>query len=217
MRLDKDLQADVMRELEWEPSVESAGIGVAAKEGAIILSGHVGSYAEKVAADKAARRVYGVRAVADELVVELPRHNLHDDTDIAETIARLLEWSVTVPKGAVTAKVSKGIVTLEGKVDWEYQLEAASKLVRGLAGVKAVINLVAVRPKAHDKEIKSKITEALHRQAQLDARRIWLETSDGKIILHGQVSSWSEAETARKAAAAAPGVTKVESRLAIVP
>jgi osmotically-inducible protein OsmY len=217
MRLDKDLQADVMRELEWEPSVESAGIGVAAKEGAIILSGHVGSYAEKVAADKAARRVYGVRAVADELVVELERHNLHDDTDIAETIARLLEWSVTVPKGAVTAKVSKGIVTLEGKVDWEYQLEAASKLVRGLAGVKAVINLVAVRPKAHDKEIKSKITEALHRQAQLDARRIWLETSDGKIILHGQVSSWSEAETARKAAAAAPGVTKVESRLAIVP
>jgi osmotically-inducible protein OsmY len=217
MRTDKELQADVMHELQWEPSVGSAGIGVAAKDGAVTLSGHVNSYAEKVAADKAARRVYGVRAVADELAVELPSQNLHDDTDIAEAIARLLEWSVTVPRGAVTAKVSRGMVTLEGKVDWAFQLEAASKLVRDLTGVRAVVNLVKVKPKLQGKEIKAKITEALHRQAQLDARRIWLETSNGNVIVHGQVSSWNEAETARKAVAAAPGVTRVDSRLVIVP
>lgn len=133
------------------------------------------------------------------------------------TFARLLEWNVTIPRGAVTAKVSQGMVTLEGKVDWAYQSEAAVKLVRGLSGVRGVINVVTVKPRLHDKDIMSKITEALHRQAQLDARRIRLETSDGKVILHGQVSSWNEAETARRAAAAAPGVTKVESRLSIVP
>lgn len=217
MRQDKDLQADVMRELEWEPSVESAGIGVAAHKGSVTLAGHVGSYAEKVAAIKAARRVYGVRAVADELTVEFPSHHLYDDIDIAERIAHLLEWSATVPRGSVYAKVSKGLVTLEGKVDWQFQAEAADKIVRGLVGIRGVTNLVIVRPRRHNKEVMAKITEALHRQAQVDARRIWLESSDGTVILHGQVSSWNEAETARKAAAAAPGVTKVESDLAIVP
>ncbi|HUZ88572.1 MAG TPA: BON domain-containing protein [Candidatus Acidoferrales bacterium] len=216
MRQDKDIQTEVMRELEWEPSVDAAAIGVAASDGAITLTGHVGSYAEKIAATKAARRVYGVRAVADELAVELPTENLHDDTDIAETISRLLEWNVTIPKRAVTAKVSNGFVTLDGKVDWEYQSIAATKLVRNLTGVRGVTNLVTVRPKVHDKEVKSGIAAALHRQAQLDARRIWLETSDGTVTLQGQVSSWSESETARKAAAAAPGVRKVENHLQIV-
>jgi osmotically-inducible protein OsmY len=217
MRQDKDLQADVMRELKWEPSVDSASIGVAAKEGAITLTGHVKSYAEKVAADKAAKRVYGVRAVADDLVIELPHHHLHDDTDIAETIARLLDRSVKVPKGAVTAKVRKGWVTLEGKVDWNYQSEAVSKLVTGLTGVTGVSNLVVVKGPVRNKEVKDRITEALHRQAQIDARRIWLTVQGGTVVLYGQVSSWSEAESARKAATAAPGVTRVESRLVIAP
>ena len=217
MRLDKDLQADVMQELKWEPSVDAASIGVAANEGAITLTGHVKSYAEKVAADKAAKRVYGVRAVADELVIELPHHHLHDDTDIAETVTRMLDWSVKVPKGAVTAKVTKGWVTLEGKVDWDYQSEAASKLVRGLTGVMGVSNFVVVKGRVRNKEVKDRITEALHRQAQIDARRIWLTAQGGTVVLHGQVSSWSEAESARKAATGAPGVSKVESRLVIVP
>ena len=217
MRDDKDLQTDVMRELKWEPSVDSAGIGVAAHQGSVTLAGHVGSYAEKVAAVKATRRVYGVRAVADELSVEFPSQHLYDDIDIAERIAHLLEWSATVPTGSVTAEVTKGFVTLEGKVDWQFQAEAAEKLVRGLMGVLSVRNLVVVKPRPHNKEVMAKITEALHRQAQVDARRIWLESTDGTVILHGQVASWNEAETARKAAAAAPGVTKVESHLAIVP
>jgi osmotically-inducible protein OsmY len=217
MQRDKNLQADVMRELQWEPSVDSAGIGVAAHDGAITLTGHVGTYAEKIAAQKAAQRVYGVRAMADELVVEIPSQYRHDDTDIAEILARALEWSVTIPKGAVRTRVSQGMVTLEGKVDWEYQSDAAARLARGLAGVRGIINLIAVKPRLHDKDVKAKITEALHRQAQLDARRIWLETLDSKVIIHGQVSSWNEAETARKAAGSAPGVTAVESRLTIVP
>ena len=217
MRTDKELQADVMRELEWEPSLGAAGIGVAARQGAVTLTGHVGSYAEKVAAVKAARRVYGVRAVADELAVELAADHLQDDTGLAERIAHLLEWSSTVPRGTVSAQVRKGFVTLEGKVDWMFQSEAALKLVRDLAGVKGVTNLVVVKPRPHSRAVMAKITEALHRQAQVDARRIWLETNDGKVILHGQVSSWSEAETATRAAAAAPGVTAVDSRLAVVP
>ena len=213
----KDLQADVMKELQWEPSIDSASIGVAANEGAVTLTGHVGSYAEKLAADKAAKRVYGVRAVADELVVELPQHPLHDDTDLAENIARMLDWSVNVPRGAVQAKVSKGWVTLDGKVDWGYQSDAASKLVRDLTGVMGVSNLVSIKAPVHSHEVKASITAALHRQAQIDARRIWLAVDGGHVVLYGQVSSWSEAEAARKAAAAAPGVTKVESRLVIVP
>lgn len=217
MRQDRDLQQDVMRELRWEPSVDSAGIGVAAHQGSVTLSGHVESYAEKVAAVKAARRVYGVRAVADELSVEFPSQHLHDDTDIAERIAHLLEWSVTVPRGRVTARVSKGLVTLEGTVDWQFQAEAADRLVRELVGVRGVTNLVTVKPRPHTKAVMAKITEALHRQAQVDARRIWLESTDGTVVLHGQVASWSEAETARRAAAAAPGVSKVESHLEIVP
>jgi len=217
MRQDKELQTQVMEELSWEPSVDSADVGVAASDGAITLTGHVDSYAAKITAVKAARRIYGVRAVADELAVEVPSQHLHDDTDIAETVSRLLEWSATIPQGAVTAKVSEGWITLDGKVDWQYQSDAATRLVRDLSGVRGVVNLITVKPRPHEKEVKSKIAEALRRQAQLDARRIWLETSDGTVILHGQVSSWNEAETARKAASAAPGVTKVESRMAIVP
>jgi osmotically-inducible protein OsmY len=145
MRKDKDLQADVMQQLTWEPGVDSASIGVGAAGGAITLFGHVKSYAEKVAANRAAKRVYGVRAVADELLIEPPHHHLHDDTDIAETVARVLDSSAKVPKGAVRAKVSNGWVTLEGRVDWDYQAKAASDQVRGLTGVLGVSNFVVVK------------------------------------------------------------------------
>ena len=217
MRLDRELQADVIRELDWEPRVESANIGIAVDKGAVTLTGHVSTYSELIAAERAALRVYGVLAVANELVVKLPSERTRDDSDIALAIANQMKWSAAIPHEAIKATVTHGWVTLEGKVDWAYQSEAADKLVRGLIGVKGVTNRVIVKPTVHYKDVKAKITEALHRQAQIDARRIWLTTDDGHITLHGQVSSWSEAAAARKAAESAPGVTRVESKLTITP
>jgi osmotically-inducible protein OsmY len=217
MQLDKELQADVIRELAWEPKVDAANVGVSVDKGALTLTGHVKTYAELIAAERAALRVYGVLAVANELVVKLPGDRTRDDSDIALAISDQMKWSAAIPKEAIKATVTHGWVTLEGRVDWTYQSEAADKLVRGLIGVKGVTNRVIVKPAVHYKDVKSKITEALHRQAQIDARRIWLTTDDGHVTMHGQVSSWSEAAAARKAAESAPGVTKVDSQLTITP
>jgi osmotically-inducible protein OsmY len=217
MQLDKELQADVIRELEWEPKVDSANIGVAVDRGAVTLTGHVNTYTELIAAERASLRVYGVLAVANELVVKLAGDRTRDDSDIALAISNQMTWTAAIPHEAVKAKVMHGWVTLEGQVDWTYQSEAANKLVRGLIGVKGVTNHVIVKPTPHYKDVKSKISEALHRQAQIDARRIWLTTDDGHVTLHGQVSSWSEASAARQAAESAPGVTKVDSQLTITP
>jgi osmotically-inducible protein OsmY len=217
MQLDKELQADVIGELRWEPKVDSANIGVAVDKGAVTLTGHVNTYAELVAAERASLRVYGVLAVANELMVKLPTDRARDDSDIALAISSQMAWNAAIPREAIKATVTHGWVTLEGRVDWAYQSEAAYKLVRGLIGVKGVTNRVIVKPAVHDKDVKAKITEALHRQAQIDARRIWLTTDDGHVTLHGQVSSWNEAAAARKAAESAPGVTNVESQLTITP
>lgn len=217
MRHDKELQADVIRELDWEPKVESANIGVAVDKAAVTLTGHVNTYAELIAAERAALRLYGVLAVANELVVKLPSDRTRDDSDIALAIANQMAWNAAIPREAIKATVVHGWVTLDGHVDWAYQSEAADRLVRGLIGVIGVTNRVTVKPTVHYKDVKAKITEALHRQAQVDARRIWLTTDDGHVTLHGQVSSWSEAAAARKAAESAPGVTRVESKLIITP
>jgi osmotically-inducible protein OsmY len=217
MRPDRELQADIIRELEWEPRVDSANIGVTVDQGAVTLTGHVRTYAEQVAAERAVTRIYGVRAVANELVVKLPNDWRRDDSDIALATSNQLAWNVSIPKDAIRASVRQGWVTLDGQVDWAYQSVVAEKIVRGLIGVKGVTNRVVVRPRVQTKDVQAKITEALHRQAQIDARRIWLTTEDGHVTLHGQVSSWSEAEAAKKASASAPGVTRVESALTITP
>jgi osmotically-inducible protein OsmY len=217
MRPDKELQADIIRELEWEPRIDSANIGVAVDKGAVTLTGHVRTYSELITTERASLRVYGVLAVANELVVKLPSDRARDDSDVALAISNQMAWNAAIPHEAIKASVTHGWVTLEGRVDWAYQSEAAEKLVRGLIGVKGVTNRVVVKPAPHYKDVKAKITEALHRQAQIDARRIWLTTDDGHVTLHGHVSSWSEAAAARKAAESAPGVTKVESQLTITP
>lgn len=217
MRTDKELQENVIHELDWDPRIDSSSIQVAAHAGAVTLKGHVQTYAELIAAQRAAMRIYGVRALANELVVRLPSDRTRQDSDIARAIANQMAWNVNIPEGAIKAVVSDGWVTFEGEVQRIYQSEAAERIVRGLIGVKGVTNRVIVQPTLREKDVKAKITEALHRQAQIDARRIWLTTEDGHVTLHGQVSSWSEAEAARKAAASAPGVTKVESKLTVTP
>jgi osmotically-inducible protein OsmY len=216
MKTDEELKRDVERELKWEPSVDASAIGVAVKDGAVTLTGEVSSYMEKWRAVKAAERVYGVRAVADEIVVKLPGDSHRTDTDIARAAANALEWNTGVPK-TVTATVKDGHITLHGEVEWAYQHDAAERAVRYLTGVRGVTNLITVKPRVSPSEVKAKIEAALARQAAVDARSIEVESLNGTVVLKGHVHSRLEAEAAEKAAWSTPGVAKVENRLAVTP
>jgi osmotically-inducible protein OsmY len=173
--------------------------------------------AERATAVKAAWRVYGVTAVADELEVRLGPSEVRDDTDVARALATALDWSAMIAPGAVRATVRGGLVTLEGVVDWHYRREEAERIARNLRGVRGVVNCISVRPSRTSREVYRRISEALHRQAQFDARRVWVESRDGTVVLHGSVRSWQEAVAARNAAESAPGITRVESELTVTP
>lgn len=216
MKTDQELKRDVERELEWDPGIDASAIGVAVRDGAVILTGEVSTYLEKWRAVRAAERVHGVRAVADEIVVRLPGEYERTDADIARAVANALEWDPAVPT-TVKATVKDGHVTLRGEVEWEYQREAAQRAVRHLMGVRGVTDLVVVRPKVTPIDVKQKIREALERQALLDAKSIDVESLNGTVVLKGHVHSRIEAEAAEKAAWSTPGVTKVENKLAVVP
>jgi osmotically-inducible protein OsmY len=213
---DKTLQAAVLEELKWDPEVDEAHVGVSVKNGAVTLTGHVWSYAEKYAAVRAAERVYGVRAVADEIEVKLPESSLRDDTDIAEAIATTMRWSTVVPE-TVDVEVRNGYVTLRGDVEWSFQREAAERAVRDVVGVKGVVNLISVKPKVKASEIKERIKEAIERAASFDARGIDVTTSNGTVHLHGTVHSLFEKRVAENAAKSAPGVKEVVDEIVVVP
>lgn len=216
MDSDKELQAAVMRELEWDPAVDAAHIGVIAKDGAVTLTGYVSSYSEKIAAVRAAERVYGVKAVADEIEVRLPGSDVRDDSAIAEAVAHNLRWNNLIPD-TVEAEVRNGIVTLRGEVEWSYQRAAAERAVRDVKGVVGVSNLITVKRAVKASDIEQRITDALRRSATLDARQIWVTTSNGTVHLHGHVHSLHEKRVAENAAASAPGVTNVDNQLVVVP
>ena len=213
---DKALQDAVIEELEWDPELDSAHIGVAAKDGAVTLSGHVSNYAEKWAAVKAAERVAGVVAVADELEVRLPSSSMRDDTDIAESIARALRSHVSVPD-TVDAEVRNGFVTLRGEVDWSYQRDAAERVARTTMGVKGVSNLITLKAKVKPAQIEQRIADAIKRMANLDASQITVTATDGTVHLHGRVHSWYEKRLAEQEAKSAPGVSKVDNQITVVP
>ncbi len=212
---DLELKKAVESELNFEPSINAAEIGVAAKDGIITLSGNVPSYWEKMAAERAAARVSGVKAVVNEVEVHLPGSSERTDEDIARAAVNALQWNVLIPIDRIKVKVSKGWVTLEGMVDWQFQKTAAEKAVRKLIGVKGVIDLIELKPSISKGEVKAAIEGALKRLAEIDANKIKVETEDGKVVLSGTVRSWFEREEAERAAWAAPGVRTVEDRIAV--
>jgi osmotically-inducible protein OsmY len=219
MIADKELQQSVMDELRDEPSLEAARIGVAADKGVVTLTGSVASYAEKLIAEDAAKRIFGVRAVANDVQVELRDGHKRTDTEVAKAAVEALRWHSMVPDEWVKVTVDKGWLTLEGTVDWKYQKDAAEHAVKHLVGVRAVTNAITVKPTAPLKigEVKHHIFEAFRRSAELEARRIGIDAHDGKVVLHGNVHDWSEVREAQRAAWSTPGVADVENRLLVVP
>jgi osmotically-inducible protein OsmY len=217
MKTDAELQQDVMNELKWEPTLKAAEIGVAVKDGIVTLSGYVDSYVKKLVAERAAARVFGVRAVAEEIQVRLPGSLKRSDEDIAGMVANVLEWNVLVPHDRVKVQVQDGLVTLSGEVDWGYQKFAAEEAVRNLMGIVWFNNQITVKPTVKPQDIKDKILSAFQRNALLDSRRIKIETRGGKVILSGSVRSWGERAEAQWVAWAAPGVFEVENDILISP
>jgi osmotically-inducible protein OsmY len=208
-KTDVQLKRDVDQELAWDPKVNAAQIGVSVDEGAVSLLGAVDTYAQKWAAEDAAKRVSGVRAVAQDLTVKLLSDHVRGDLEIAAAIENALKWDVMVPK-AVTAVVRGGSVTLEGQVTWNFQREAADRAIRYLTGVVSVRNLVTLKTtEASAAQVKQKVEAALQRQAATDAKSIHVDTVGGKVTLTGHASSWQSIEDAANAAWAANGVTQV--------
>ena len=217
MKTDSKLQSDIQAELRADPRVADAGIGVAVKDGVVTLTGNVPTYAQKYAAERAAERVSGVRAIAEELEIKLPTALERTDTDIAHAAANMLTWDIEVPDDKVKVKVENGWVTLDGEADWQYQKSAAERAVRYLTGVRGVSNLIRIKPRVSTYDVSQHIKDALRRTAETDANRIQVEAQSGKVTLRGSVRSWAERQDAERAAWTASGVTAVDDKLMISP
>ena len=199
----------------WDPAFDATHIGVAVDNSVVTLTGHVETYAEKLAAERAAKRVVGVQGIAEEIEVRPPHARKAKDDEIADRAVRLLQWDMSVPAEHVMIKVEKGWVTLSGTVDWDYQRGAAAADIQKLGGVVGVTNLIAIKPPVHAADVKQKIEDAFRRNAALDASEIWVAAADGTVTLNGRVRNWSERNAAERAAWSAPGVTAVEDHLRI--
>jgi len=216
MSTDIQLKQAVLAELTWEPRVNAAHIGVMAKAGVITLSGHVENFEEKYAAEKAVRRVRGVKAIAEEIDVQLPFERQRGDDAIAEAAIDRLAWDISIPRDAIMGKVEKGWITLTGEVDWHYQKEAAEQDIRRLSGVIGVSNQTTIKPRVNTKNISDDIVHALHRSWFFDPQTIKVTADGGKVRLSGTANSWHERQVAASTAWAAPGTIAVENNITVM-
>jgi osmotically-inducible protein OsmY len=210
------LRQDVLAELEFEPSVDAAHIGVAVEKGVVTLTGHVRSYTEKQSALAATRRVRGVRAIADEIALRYPAEKKFSDDEIAKRVSNILDWDTLVPKGGAQVTVRNGWVTLTGSVDWQYQRMAAEHDVRKLNGVLGVLNSIEIKPRLQANDVKEKIEQALKRHAEVESKAIRVTVLDSdRVVLEGTVGNWEERFAVENAAWSAAGVKSVDDRLSI--
>lgn len=216
MSQDAQLQQAVLDAFNWEPSVQAGHIGVTANAGVVTLSGHVDSYAKKLAAETAARRVRGVKAVAEEIVVRLPFDTSRSDEDIAAAAIERLSWNVSVPKDSVVVRVEDGWVTLTGQVDYWYQKDAVEQDVRPLHGVLGVSNQTTIKPHVDTSNLSDDITHALHRSWFFNPDNVHVRSDGGKVVLSGTVHSFDERQIAARTAWSAPGATSVVNDIAVV-
>ena len=215
MNNDHKLKTDVLAELAWEPSVSADHIGVTAKDGVVTLTGHVNTYWQKHAAETAAGRVQGVKALVEEIEIRLPMHAKRADDEIATAALNHLSWDSSIPKDAVKVKVEKGYVTLTGQVDWHYQQELAASMIRSLGGVTGVANQLSIKLRPNTATISNDIMHALHRSWYFDNNNIKVSAEGGKVHLTGTVDSWIDRQTAASTAWAAPGTTSVENDIRV--
>lgn len=215
MKSDTQLKKDVEDELDWDPSINAAEVGVAVKDGVVTLSGQLDSFMEKYEVEKVVQRVAGVRAVAVEIDVKLDGGSKRSDTEIAHAVETALAWHSSVPAERIKAKVEKGWVTLSGEVDWEYQRATAANLVRPLLGVVGVSNAIVLKPRTTPDNIEKRIRDALTRRAEREAKGIEVSINGSTAVLRGSVHTWAEREAAQGAAWSAPGVTRVDNELRV--
>ena len=215
MRSDADIKRDVEDELRWDPDLDPTDIAVTVKNAVVTLAGFTHSYSDKFEAERAAKRVAGVAAVANDIEVRLRNIDEQPDPDIARDVVAALKAQLPISWEKIKVSVARGWVTLEGDVEWNYQKDAADRAVRRVKGVRGVSNLIALKPSVPPTEVKRKIEEAFRRSAEVDASRIQVEAHGSEVVLKGTVRSWAERQEAERAAWAAPGVTKVDDRLTI--
>jgi osmotically-inducible protein OsmY len=217
MKSDHEIELDVKDELQWDPNLDATDIAVSVKKGVVTLAGFVRNYSDKYEAESAAKRVAGVLGVANDIEVRMPSVDERPDPEIARDAVAAIKSQLPISSEHIKVVVKNGWVTLEGKVEWQYQKNTAENAVRRIKGVKGVSNLIQLKPRAQPSEIKRKIQEAFRRNAEIDANRITVEANGSEVILKGAVRSWIEREEAERAAWAAPGVTKVEDRIVVSP
>jgi osmotically-inducible protein OsmY len=215
MKTDAQLKKDVTAELEWDPSINASHVGVAAADGVVTLTGHLNTYAEKYAIERAVQRVQGVKAIAIELDVKLDPGHKRSDSEVANAVESALQWHTLVPADRIQVKVEKGWVTLKGEVDWEYQRLNAEKAVRPLTGVVGLSNAITIKPSVTPTKVADRIRDALARHAEREAKHIEVMVNGSAVTLRGNVDSWAERNAAFGAAWSAPGVLSVVNEIRV--
>jgi osmotically-inducible protein OsmY len=215
MKSDSDLKNDVLTELSWDPVVPEAKVGVAVSDGVVTLTGHLDSYAEKIATKRAVERVAGVKAIALEIDVVPQGVHKRNDTEIAIAAEHALGWNSAVPKDRVKISVEKGWVTLSGEVDWNFQRRAVERMIRPLKGVVGITDNIALKTSEIPVNLSARIQDALTRQASREARRIEISIDGSVVTLRGRVHSWAERNAAEGATWSAPGVSRVNNQLTV--